>query len=73
MRKAISEAKMIDDTFLKKVHPDFLNHYRYEYQKSLELKLKNFDGMDISAEIEGGQLYNKWVIWYESHKNEFRF
>lgn len=58
MRTALSEAKMVSDAFFDKVHPDFRKHYRYEYQKSLELRIKNLEKPNIPAEMEGQLLYN---------------
>lgn len=73
MRTALSEAKMVNDTFLDKVHPEFQKLYRQEYQKSLELRIINLEEMNVSAEIEGQSLYNTWVDWFNSHKRELQF
>lgn len=73
MKAALSEAKMVTDDFLDKVHPDFRKYYRYEYQKSLELRIKILEEPNSTEGREAHLMYNAWVDWVENHRTEFQF
>jgi len=71
-KKALTEAQAVRDDVLAKAHPDLPQHFRLEYQRSLELQIRNLEVGDVSAEIEGSNLHDKWVDWINSHNEEIR-
>lgn len=74
---ALQEAELIKDSVLDKAHPELREHFRNEYQKSIELQLKRndptiqFDDI-VAAGIMGAKLHNQWVDWFNAHKHEIK-
>lgn len=72
MKEALGESQTIRDDVLAKAHPDLPEHFRRELQRSLELRIRNLEVGDASAEIEGSRLHYQWIYWINSHKNEIK-
>jgi hypothetical protein len=72
LKLALREAKLIKDSVLDKAHPELREHFRDQYQKSLELKIKNLEDGDVTAEIIGSTLHDQWVDWINAHNKEIK-
>ena len=73
-KKALAEAEALRDEVLAKAHPDLPRHYRDEFQKSLELRIRNFEAEagDLPAEVEASVLHDRWVGWYSRHRKQIK-
>lgn len=72
MRVALSEAKLLRDEVLAKANGEMPKQFRTLYQQSLELRLKNFELGDMTAEIKGSALHDQWVEWFNTNRSAIR-
>lgn len=72
VRVALSEAKLLRDEVLAKANRDLPKQFRTLYQQSLELRLRNLELGDITAEIKGSALHDQWVEWFNANKSVIR-
>lgn len=72
VRVALSEAKLLRDEVLAKANRDLPKQFRTLYQQSLELRLRNLELGDITAEIKGSALHDQWVGWFNANKSVIR-
>jgi hypothetical protein len=72
MRVALSEAKLLRDEVLAKANRDLPKPFRTLFQQSLELRLKNLELGDITAEIKGSALHDQWVEWFNANRSAIR-
>ena len=72
MKKALEEAQTTRDEVLAKAHPDLPEHFRREFQRGLELQIRNLEVGDASAELEGSSLQYKWIYWINSHNSDIK-
>ena len=47
--------------------------FRQNYQRGLELRLRNLEYGDVQAELEGSRLLDDWVDWVNQRGREARF
>jgi len=71
-RVALSEATLLRDEVLAKANKDLPKQFRALYQQSLELRLRNLELGDNTAEIKGLALHNEWVGWFNANKGAIR-
>ena len=69
---ALSEAKLVIDSVLDKAHPQLREHFRYEYEKGLDLYLKSLEKPDFASQITGSTLLDQWGDWLNSHNDEIK-
>ena len=72
VRVALSEAKLLRDEVLAKANRDLPKQFRTLYHQSLELRLRNLELGDITAEIKGSALHDQWVEWFNANKSVIR-
>jgi predicted sugar kinase len=68
---ALEEAQQVSDPVLMKVHPEFKDHFRNEFQKALELLVKGIEGGDTTDRLRAVQLLNKWDEYTEKSSHDF--
>ena len=71
-RIALQEAQLVTDDVLNKAHPELREHFRYEYQKGLDLFIKSLEAPDFAAQITGSSLLDQWSDWLNAHRQEIR-
>lgn len=71
-KSALETAESIPDEYLDGVHLGLRQHFRNEYQKSLQLFIEAHDEGDNSKSITSGILSDRWADWYNLNKNEIR-
>lgn len=68
---AINATRKIDDSYLRQSHILLPEAYR-EYEKSLRLFLLGLEENNLEHIQEAVPLYNQFLMFMESHKEEFR-
>ena len=82
-KTALDEARLVQDSFLEKAHPELKEHFHSQYQAGLEAILKSDDvtapaptGAPAVGQIElqaaGVKLLAQWSEWLKSHEQEIR-
>lgn len=71
-KSALEKAISIPDYYLDEVHPDLKQHFRNEYQKSLQLFIEAHDEGDNSKSIDSGVLSDRWADWYDKNRDRIR-
>jgi len=71
-KAALREAKLVKDSVLEKAHPELREHFRYEYQKGIELMIESVEAGNAAAQITGSTLLDQWVDWLNSNRKEIR-
>jgi len=71
-KRALREAKLVTDPVLDKAHPQLREHFRYEYEKGLDLFLKGHEKPDFALQITGSTLLDQWGEWLNSHNDEIK-
>ncbi len=67
---ALANARMVEDAFLDKVHPEFKAHFRGEFQVALELALRNLDSPDYRTAKKSEELFSAFVDWFNAHRDQ---
>ena len=69
---ALQEARLVTDDTLDKVHPQFREHFRNEYQRGIELRLLNMNDLsgNDKAESMGLELHSRWADWWNANKGQ---
>lgn len=71
LKKAISEAEHVEDSYLSEIHPYLKEIYRGQFLKSQKLLLKSLETRDISTLTYAVPIYNEFISSYDKHQNEF--
>lgn len=58
--------------YCQKMHPDFREHFRDEYLRSLEMTRKNFDFPNFERAELSDTLYNTYIEWFLDHQKEIK-
>lgn len=72
LKKALHEAKQLDNAVLAKAHPELPEKYRSLYQASLMHMIRAFENRDNRTSIKGTELHDQWVDWYNSNLKKIR-
>lgn len=67
---ALANAKMVQDRFLDKVHPQFKAHFRGEFQAALELARRNLEHPDSDTAHRAEELFSNFVDWYNANRDD---
>jgi hypothetical protein len=63
LESALSNARIVTDSVLKKVHRDLAGRFRNEFQKSLELSIDAVHNLDAAGMNAADYLYDKFIAW----------
>ncbi|MEA2006256.1 MAG: hypothetical protein U9O50_08395 [Acidobacteriota bacterium] len=66
-KKALVEAKLVDIRELNHRYPDFGNHFRDEFIRSLRLFIEGIEKNDNLKMLLGQNLQEKWGAWYDQN------
>ncbi|MBI5637119.1 MAG: hypothetical protein HZA03_04005 [Nitrospinae bacterium] len=66
---ALASARIVQDGFLDKVHPEFKKHFRGEFQTALELARRNLDNPDSKTAHRSEELFSAFVDWYNANRD----
>ena len=69
-KTALMEASLVEDRILDKAHPELKQHFRNELQPVIQLKIQLLEGGPASLNFQIDSFEDKWVAWYNSHKDE---
>ena len=67
---ALANARMVQDSFLDKVHPQFKAHFRGEFQAALVLARRNLNSPDSKAAHRAEELFSAFVDWYNANRDD---
>lgn len=67
---ALTNARMVQDSFLDKVHPQFKAHYRNEFQAALVLARRNLNSPDAKTAHRAEELFSAFVDWYNANRDD---
>ena len=70
--EALSEARLVRDDVLKKLHPALPLAFRQLYVRSLELFLESFEEESDTKASRSATLHAEWVAWWEENRKWFR-
>jgi hypothetical protein len=73
LETAVTEAELVDDTYLQRVHPEFLRRYREDYIGSLRSFADGFRTGDEAKLIPATATYNNFVEWESTHAKDLKF
>lgn len=71
LTETLNEAKSVSDSTLAKIHPKLPSVYQSIFILCLENKLRGFRDFDPKASIQGTELHNAWIDWWNAHYKEF--
>lgn len=70
--EALSEARLVRDDVLKKLHPALPLAFRQLYVRSLELFVESFEEESDTKSSRSATLHAEWVAWWEENRKWFR-
>jgi hypothetical protein len=73
LQAAVTEAELVDDVYLQRVHPEFLRRYREEYIGSLRSYAEGVRTGDQVRLISAQATYNSFVEWMNAHAKDLKF
>lgn len=71
LTETLTEAKSVSDSTLAKIDPELPVAFRSIFIKCIENKLIGFRDFDPKASIQGTELHNKWIDWWNAHYKKF--
>ena len=71
-RRAFSEANLVRDDVLDKIHPELKNNYRMYFQKGAELRISAWTNRKTYDEIQGSALMDSWGDWFEKNRRNIK-
>lgn len=69
---SVTEAELVDDSFLQQLHPEFCRRYREDYIGSLRTLAEGLRTGDHVKLISAAATYNSYTEWMRTHVNEFK-
>lgn len=73
LNHAISEAAIVPDKALEKVHPDLPKQFRGKYQAGLVALARGLADRDKEELARGAALYGEFKTWGQMHQSSFRY
>lgn len=73
LNRAVSEASMVSDSALRKVHPELPEQFRTNYQAGLSAIARALGNGDKDEFARGAALYGEFKRWGTEHKVEFSY
>ncbi|MBN1941905.1 MAG: hypothetical protein JW849_01295 [Phycisphaerae bacterium] len=73
LQKSVIEAELVDDSYLKQVHPEFLHQFRDEYTRSLQDLVDGIQTNDDDKMTSAAIKYNIFSDWVSTHAKEIKF
>ena len=73
LKAAVTEAELVDNAYLQRVHPEFLRRYRDEYIGSLRSYAESVRTGDQVRLISAQATYNSFVEWMNAHSKDLNF
>lgn len=71
LMETLTEAKSVSDSTLAKIHPELPSAFRSIFIPCIENELSGFRDFDPRASIQGSQLHDQWIDWWNAHYKEF--
>jgi hypothetical protein len=71
LMETLTEAKSVSDSTLAKIHPELPSTFRSIFMPCIDNKLRGFRDFDPGASVQGTELHNAWIDWWNAHYKEF--
>jgi hypothetical protein len=72
MRKALSEATLVNIDDLNEIYPSLGDHFKDEFTEGLRLIIEGHENLDSIKSLRGQQLSNQWGNWYTKNVKAIR-
>ncbi len=72
LKLAVSEARLVHNNVLDKIHPQMKINFRLRFQKSCELMIKFFETKDMKFQLQSMHLHNEWVDFWNRNKKDIK-
>lgn len=73
LQASVTEAELVEDTYLQQVHPEFLRRFREDYTGSLRNLADGIRTGDRVKQISAAAAYNNFSEWVSTHAKELKF
>lgn len=73
LQAAVSQAELVDDSYLRQIHPEFLRRFRDEYTGSLRDLADALRASDRVKQDSAAVAYNNFSDWMSAHAKELKF
>jgi hypothetical protein len=73
LQASVTEAELVNDSFLQRVHPDFATQYHDNYIASLRTLADAIQTGDQVKQISATANYNHFSEWMAAHAKELKF
>ena len=67
-KAALHEAALVRDDVLDKIHPELRRYFKEDWQRGVELVTRNLEVGDLSLEVRGQALLDRWADWYSANR-----
>ncbi|MBI3794399.1 MAG: hypothetical protein HY280_06680 [Nitrospinae bacterium] len=71
--KALAESRLVPDKFLDKIHPQFKDHFRNQFEVALDLALNNLDTPDYQTAQRSSVLFSDYADWFTANQEDIKF
>ena len=73
LQAAVTEAELVGDSYLRRIHPEFGRRYRDDYIGSLRTLAEGVKAGDQVKQISATAKYNSFYEWMADHGKELKF
>jgi hypothetical protein len=73
LQAAVIEAELVDNSYLQRIHPEFLRRYKEDYIGSLRSYADGFRTGDQAKWISAQATYNSFAEWTYAHSKDLNF
>lgn len=72
LQLSVAEAELVQDSYLRQVHPEFLRRFREEYTGSLQELADGIRTGDRLKQLSAATAYNNFCKWMNDHAKELK-
>ena len=70
---SVTEAKLVQNSYLERVHPEFVRRYQEDYIGSMQTLAEAIHTNDRAKQISAIATFNSYSAWMKIHAKEFKF
>jgi hypothetical protein len=73
LRAAVTEASLVDDSYLRRAHPEMVKRYREDYAASLSTLADALQTGERAKQLLALATYDTFAEWMQTHNKELKF